>query len=49
VDLKGAPFSHLQALPKDAEPVTQWPDRDAAFTNIAEGIRKVAEELAGKF
>ena len=49
VDWKGAPFSHLQALPKDAKPLTQWPDRDAAFTNIAEGIRKVAEELAGKF
>ena len=49
VDLKGAPFYHLEALPKDAKPVTQWPDRDAAFANIAEGIRKVAEELAGKF
>ena len=49
VDWKGAPFSHLQALPKDAKPLTPWPDRDAAFTNSAEGIRKVAEELGGKF
>ncbi len=49
VDLKGAPFSHLQALPKDAKPVTSWSNQDAAFTNIAQGIRKVAEELAGKF
>lgn len=49
VDLTGAPFSKLQALPKDAKPVNTWSDQDAAFTNIAQGIRKVAEELRGKF
>ncbi|MFO1428918.1 MAG: TIR domain-containing protein [Candidatus Competibacteraceae bacterium] len=48
VDWKGAPFSHLQVLPKDAKPVTDWSNQDAAFANVAEGIRKVAEELAGK-
>ena len=39
------PFSKLQALPRDAKPVTQWEDQDAAFTNIARGIKKVVEEL----
>ncbi len=47
VDMKGAPFSKLQALPKDAKPVTKWGDRDEAFVNITQGIRKVVESLAG--
>lgn len=42
----GVPFGKLQALPKDAKPVTLWPDQDVAFTDIARGIRKAAEELA---
>jgi hypothetical protein len=46
VDWTGAPFSKLQALPKDAKPVTTWPSQDAAFTDIARGIRQVALELA---
>jgi tetratricopeptide (TPR) repeat protein len=45
VDLKGAPFGKLQALPKDARPVTDWPNRDQAFLNVAQGIRVAAEEL----
>ena len=48
VDLTGVPFSKLQALPRDAKPVDTWPNQDAAFTNIAQGIRQVALELAGK-
>ena len=46
VDWEGAPFAGLQALPKNGRPVTEWPNRDAAFQNVAKGIRKVAEELA---
>jgi len=45
VDLKGAPFGKLQVLPKDARPVTDWPNRDQAFLNVAQGIRVAAEEL----
>jgi tetratricopeptide (TPR) repeat protein len=45
VDLKGALFGRLQALPKDARPVTDWPNRDQAFLNVAQGIRVAAEEL----
>lgn len=46
VDWKGAPFGKLQPLPTDARPVTEWPNRDKAFENIAQGIRVEAEELA---
>lgn len=45
VDWSGAPFSELQALPKDARPITKWQNRDEAFKNIAQGVRSVAETL----
>ncbi len=45
VDWTSAPFAKLQALPKNAEPVTNWTNQDQAFTDIAKGIRKVAERL----
>lgn len=38
-----APFGKLQALPKDAKPITLWSNEDEAYTNIATGIRKTAE------
>ncbi|XGV99811.1 MAG: toll/interleukin-1 receptor domain-containing protein [Leptolyngbya sp. BL-A-14] len=38
-DWTGAPFGKLQALPKNAKPVTKWDDRDEAFLNIVQGIR----------
>lgn len=47
-DWTGAPFGKLQALPKDAKPVKSWPDQDAAFVDIARGIRKIAEEWVGR-
>ncbi len=40
-DWTQAPFSKLQALPKNALPVTKWEDRDEAFLDIAKGLRKV--------
>lgn len=45
VDWQGATFSRLQALPKNAKPVTTWENRDEAFTDIAKGIRRVAAGL----
>ncbi|HIK04460.1 MAG TPA: toll/interleukin-1 receptor domain-containing protein [Trichormus sp. M33_DOE_039] len=45
-DWSGAPFSKLQALPKNAKPVTTWADQDEAFLNIAQGIRRVVEEIS---
>ena len=45
-DWTSAPFAKLQALPKDAKPVTKWRNRDEAFLDVADGIRKVAEEFS---
>jgi hypothetical protein len=39
------PFSKLQVLPTNAKPITNWPNRDEAFFDVAEGIRKAIEEL----
>jgi hypothetical protein len=36
-----APFAKLQALPKDALPVTRWADPEDAWVDIAQGIRKL--------
>jgi tetratricopeptide (TPR) repeat protein len=44
-DWKHTPFGNLQALPKDAKPVSRWSDRDAAFIDVAEGIRQVSKEI----
>jgi internalin A len=40
-----APFSKLQALPKNAKPVRLWRDHDSAWSNVAEGIEKVIREI----
>ncbi|MBE9139213.1 TIR domain-containing protein [Nodosilinea sp. LEGE 07088] len=45
VDWAGVPFSQLPVLPKNHQPVTLWDNRDAAFQEIAEGIRAVAMEV----
>jgi hypothetical protein len=44
-DWYGAPFAKLQALPRDAKPVTAWTDTDEAFTDIAKGISRAVGEL----
>jgi hypothetical protein len=45
VDWQGSPFARLQVLPKDGKPVTLWPDRDEAFTDVAKGIRRAVEAM----
>jgi hypothetical protein len=47
VDWSGAPFAKLQALPKNGEPVVSksWHSQDEAFTDVAKGIRLVAETI----
>ncbi len=42
VDWSGAPFAHLQALPRDARAVTLWPNRDQAFAEIASSLHEIA-------
>lgn len=47
-DWKDSPFSKLQILPKDALPVTKWSDRDSAFLDVVQGIRRAVESLSKK-
>jgi len=48
VDWENAPFSRLQALPSNGKPVSDWrPDRDKAYTDICQGIKKVVNEFLG--
>ena len=46
-DLEGAPFERLQMLPTSSQgrlkSVKQWADRDAAWTEVVVGIRKVLD------
>jgi hypothetical protein len=41
-----APFGKLQAFPTNGKPVTTWSNRDEAFANVAQAIRKAVQELA---
>ncbi len=45
VDWEGAPFSKLQALPRDGRPVTKWRSHDDALKDVAQGIRAAVKEL----
>ncbi len=42
------PYAKLQALPRNAKPVTEYPSRDAAFTEIAMGLEKLVDRVNAK-
>lgn len=44
-NFEGAPFSHLQLLPKDAKPITSWSNRDKAFESVATEINRIVKDL----
>ena len=46
-DWRSAPFAGLNALPDNGVAVTSWENEDAAFANIAAGIRKAVASLRG--
>jgi WD40 repeat protein len=46
VDWHSAPFGRLQALPINGKPVTSWPNRDEAWTSVAQGLRQAIQQLA---
>ena len=48
VDIAGAPFAELQGLPSDLRPVTSWPNRDEAWTDVAKGIRRTVEQIRSR-
>lgn len=43
VDWKLAPFSSLQALPRNAQPITTWANQDEAWAQVAEGVRRLVQ------
>jgi hypothetical protein len=45
-DWKYEPIQELQMLPTGAKPVTEWPNRDRAWLDVATGIRAVIAELS---
>jgi hypothetical protein len=47
VVLKGSAFAKLQALPKDARALTEWPSVDAACVDVVEGVREAVLALSG--
>lgn len=44
-DTAGVEFMKLQGLPKNFKPVIEWKHQSEAFTDIAKGIRAVAERI----
>jgi internalin A len=46
VDWSNAPFANLQALPDNGKAVTKWKDKDSAWRNVSEGIKKLANETS---
>ena len=44
-DWKSTPLGDLQALPEGINAISNWSDRDAAFLNVVEGIKKVAIKM----
>jgi CheY-like chemotaxis protein len=47
-DVDAFPFMKLQGLPTDMRPVTSWPNRDEAWTNVAKGLRATVKTIHEK-
>jgi CheY-like chemotaxis protein len=47
-DREAFPFLELQGLPTDMRPVTSWPNRDEAWTNVAKGLRATVKVIHEK-
>lgn len=45
VDFEGVPFANLQALPREAKPITEWRNPDTAWADVAKGIRAAALDV----
>lgn len=45
---RNLPYAKLQALPRNATPITEYADRDAAYTEIAIGIEKLVDFIRNK-
>ncbi|MGB7087708.1 MAG: toll/interleukin-1 receptor domain-containing protein, partial [Phormidesmis sp.] len=47
-DWSGTPFKSLQGFPTDMKAVTSWSDRDAAWLNVENGIKRTLESIKAK-
>ncbi len=47
-DWSSQPYTNLQALPRNATPVTEYPNRDDAFTEIAKGVEDLVDHILKK-
>lgn len=45
-DWNSASFGQLQALPRNAKPITTWENRDEAFLNVVQGLRAAIQNMA---
>src|SRR6266566_6800102 len=45
VDIEDTPFEKLNVLPTNGVPIKKWPDQDEAFYDVAQGIKKIVQEL----
>src|SRR6266702_4394560 len=43
-DWRSSPFAHLQCLPRDGRPITQWKNQDEALVTVAKGLRAAIEQ-----
>lgn len=44
-DWKSTVFGQIQALPKNGTPVFKWADRDEAWLDVVQGIRRIIERM----
>ena len=43
-----SPLSHFRPLPSDGKPISLWQDRDAAFTDVVQGIHQIIKEMVSQ-
>lgn|GEM_PF-4827945 len=48
IDFQGLPFAELQFLPQNGVPISQWTNRDQAWTEVAKALRKIVDDLIAK-
>ena len=42
------PYAKLQALPRNGQPITEFANRDSAFTEVANGIERLVDHMLTK-
>ena len=45
VDFANMPFGRFQAFPRDLKPISMWDNPDAAWLEVAQGVRRAVEDI----